>query len=146
VVNFFTFIAEEVRSLLARLGYRSLPDIVGARICCSPADGVALAKTQCPGPLNPDRFARCEDPPHLARTMAVHSNGPVLDDEFWQMPICRQRSPSRARCSKTFSVINTDRTIGARVAGAIAAKYGNGGFEGSSTSPLRAVRPELWGL
>jgi glutamate synthase (ferredoxin) len=66
VVNFFYFIAEEVRSLLARLGYRSLTEIVGRTDCCRPAQGVNLAKTQFPGPVHADQPARCAGRSQLA--------------------------------------------------------------------------------
>jgi glutamate synthase (ferredoxin) len=32
--------------------------------------------------------------------------------------------------TKTYEVVNTDRTVGARLAGVIASQYGNTGFEG----------------
>ncbi|MBD0267681.1 MAG: glutamate synthase large subunit, partial [Cyanobacteria bacterium Co-bin8] len=46
VVNFFSFIAEEVRSLLAHLGYRSLPEIVGRTDLLTTRQDLTLAKTQ----------------------------------------------------------------------------------------------------
>jgi glutamate synthase (ferredoxin) len=61
---------------------------------------------------------------------AVHSNGPVLDDELLADADIQAAIQNQGTISKTFRVINTDRTVGARVAGVIAEKYGNSGFGG----------------
>jgi len=49
----------------------------------------------------------------------------LLDDLDIQAAISNSSS-----LTKTYAVVNTDRTIGARLAGAIAAEYGNSGFGG----------------
>ncbi|MEO1521728.1 MAG: glutamate synthase large subunit, partial [Cyanobacteria bacterium J06633_2] len=46
VVNFFYFIAEEVRSLLARLGYRSLNEVIGRSDLLKMREDAKLTKTQ----------------------------------------------------------------------------------------------------
>src|SRR4028118_2141987 len=46
VVNFFYFVAQEVRSMLARLGYTSLKDIIGRADLLKMREEVNLAKTQ----------------------------------------------------------------------------------------------------
>jgi len=61
---------------------------------------------------------------------AVHSNGPVLDDTILADAEVQQAIHNQGTVAKTYKVINTDRTVGARVAGVIADKYGNSGFEG----------------
>jgi glutamate synthase (ferredoxin) len=45
VVNFFYFVAEEVRSILARLGYRSLSEVIGRADLLKVREGVNLIKT-----------------------------------------------------------------------------------------------------
>ncbi|NEP19015.1 MAG: glutamate synthase subunit alpha, partial [Leptolyngbya sp. SIO4C1] len=130
VVNFFYFIAEEVRSLLARLGYRSLTEIVGRTDLLKPRSGLTLTKTQS---LN---LAAIISLPDTRRDRSwlehetVHSNGPVLDDEILARDEVAQAIEQQRRVSQTFEVVNTDRTVGGRIAGAIAQKYGNTGFKG----------------
>jgi len=130
VVNFFYFIAEEVRSLLARLGYRSLSEITGRTDLLQPRTDVTLAKTDSL------TLATLLNLPDVTRDRAwlnhgaVHSNGPVLDDELLADPDIQAAIAQQGTVQKTVKVINTDRTIGARVAGAIAQQYGNSGFEG----------------
>jgi glutamate synthase (ferredoxin) len=130
VVNFFHFVAEEVRSLLARLGYRSLNEIVGRTDLLQPRDGLTLTKT------NSLTLAALLDLPVVRTDRSwlnhggVHSNGHVLDDEILGNADIKTAIATSGSVSKTFKVMNTDRTVGARVSGAIAAKYGNSGFKG----------------
>ena len=133
VVNFFLFVAEEVRSLLARLGYHSLNDIIGRADLLTPRPNVSLTKTQT---LNLDCLTQLPDT-RSDRTWleheAVHSNGPVLDDELLQDADIQAAIAQHASVEKSYKVVNTDRTVGARVAGAIAKRYGDTGFEGQLT-------------
>ncbi|HBL10837.1 MAG TPA: glutamate synthase large subunit, partial [Cyanobacteria bacterium UBA11162] len=78
VVNFFYFIAEEVRSLLARLGYHSLTDVIGRADLLKVRDGIKLTKAsslnlncliQLPDTKSDRTFLNHEE---------VHSNGSVL--------------------------------------------------------------------
>nr|WP_017300618.1 glutamate synthase large subunit [Nodosilinea nodulosa] len=130
VVNFFFYIAEEVRSLLARLGYTSLLDIVGRADLLKARANVSLAKT---GNLDLSTLMNLPDgrgDRAWLKHEAVHSNGSVLDDEILADVDIQKAIQTQGSATKTYSVVNTDRTIGARVAGAIAEKYGNAGFEG----------------
>ena len=133
VVNFFYFIAEEARSLLARLGYRSLNEIIGRADLLKVRENAKLTKTQsldlsCLIHL-PD--AR-EDRGWLTHEI-VHSNGPVLDDELLADPEIQAAIQNQTSLTKTMTVINTDRTVGARLSGAIAQQYGDTGFAGQIT-------------
>lgn len=130
VVNFFWFIAEEVRSILARLGYRSLDEVVGRADLLTVREEVGLTKTAA---LNLDCLLKLPD----TRTdrdwlehETVHSNGAVLDDVLLDDQEIQTAIRNQGTVTKTIKVVNTDRTVGARLAGAIAARYGNTGFEG----------------
>ncbi|MFE4106089.1 glutamate synthase large subunit, partial [Almyronema epifaneia] len=130
VVNFFYFVAQEVRSLLAKLGYRQLEDIVGRADLLLPRQDVKLTKTKaldltCLTSLPDTRSDRS-----WLQHGDIHGNGSVLDDELLADEAIQQAIQSQGSASKTVAVINTDRTIGARIAGVIAEKYGNSGFEG----------------
>lgn len=124
VVNYFAMVAEEVRKLLAEFGYRSLDEIVGRADLLKPR-GVALAKTQA---LDVDFLTKLPD----TRTdrswlehEAVHSNGPMLDDEI--LRVVKGAIEGQARVQETFDIVNTDRAVCARVAGEVARRYGNKG-------------------
>ncbi|MBD1908162.1 glutamate synthase-related protein [Funiculus sociatus GB2-A5] len=132
VVNFFYFVAQEVRSLLARLGYRSLNEVIG-RADLLKVRPTGLTKTTS---LNLDCLTNLPD----TRTNRdwlihepVHSNGPVLDDELLSDSEIKDAIANQSNVTKEVPVVNTDRTIGARIAGAIASEYGNTGWSGQIT-------------
>ncbi|WP_219884771.1 glutamate synthase large subunit [Merismopedia glauca] len=130
VVNFFYFVAQEVRSLLARLGYRSLEEIIGRADLLQVRKDLQLTKTEA---INLDCLTKLPDT-RTDRTWlqheTVHSNGAVLDDEILADPEIQSAIANQSTVTKSITAINTDRTIGARLAGAIASQYGNNGFSG----------------
>ncbi|MCM1985033.1 glutamate synthase large subunit [Lyngbya confervoides] len=130
VVNFFGFVAEEVRSILAKLGYPSLEALIGRADLLAPRPDVALAKTQA---VNLDCLIQLPDTRSDRSWLQheeVHSNGPVLDDQILNQPEIQAAIAQNQSASYGTSVISTDRTVGTRVAGAIAQRYGNSGFQG----------------
>jgi glutamate synthase (ferredoxin) len=130
VVNFFYFIAEEVRSLLARLGYRSLSEVVGRADLMKLREDAHITKTQA---LNLNCLLMLPDTKENRSWLvheAVHSNGAVLDDQLLADPDIQAAIRNQSSVTKTVAVVNTDRTIGTRIAGAIASLYGDNGFEG----------------
>ncbi len=133
VVNFFLFIAEEARSLLAKLGYRSLNDIIGRADLLKVREGVTIAKTQSLNLECLTQLPNTQDDRTWLIHEPVHSNGYVLDDQILSDPEIQAAIEHQTTADKTIAVINTDRTIGTRLAGAIARKYGNSGFGGHIT-------------
>ncbi|MDX2213615.1 MAG: glutamate synthase-related protein [Oculatellaceae cyanobacterium bins.114] len=133
VVNFFYFVAEEVRSLLARLGYRSLNEIIGRADLLKVRDQVKLTKTQS---LNLDCLTKLPDTRDDRSWLnheTVHSNGFVLDDQLLSEPEIQAAIQQQGIVNHQVTVVNTDRTVGARLAGVIAKQYGDTGFEGQIT-------------
>jgi len=130
VVNFFYFIAEEVRSLLAKLGYRSLTEIVGRADLLVPRDDVSLTKTKA---LDLSALVKLPDVKENRGWLEhgdVNNNGAVLDDEILADAEIAAAIENQGSVTKGWDVINTDRTVGARISGAIAKQYGNTGFAG----------------
>ena len=145
VVNFFFFIAEEARSLMARLGYRSLNELIGRADLLKLREGVSLTKTQA---LNLDCLTKLPD----TRTNrdwlhheVVHSNGAVLDDQLLSDRDIQAAIQEQTHVAKSVEVINTDRTVGARLAGAIAKQYGNNGFGGQITLNIKGAVGQSFG-
>ncbi len=130
VVNFFYFVAEEVRHLLAKLGYSQLSDIIGRADLLQPRAGLHLTKTQS---LNLNCLTQLPDTKHDRTWLnheAVHSNGVVMDDQLLADDELQAAIAQQGTVTKTEKILNTDRTVGARIAGAIAKQYGNTGFAG----------------
>jgi glutamate synthase (ferredoxin) len=130
VVNFFYFVAEEIRSLLARLGYTSLKDVIGRADLLVPRTEINVSKTKG---LVLDCLTKLPDT-KTDRTWLdhgdVHSNGPVLDDEILADQSLTTAITNQSSITKEIKIINTDRSVGGRIAGVIAKQYGNEGFGG----------------
>ncbi|GAB4151426.1 MAG: glutamate synthase-related protein [Cyanobacteria bacterium J069] len=145
VVNFFYFIAEEARSLLARLGYRSLNELIGRADLLKVRDGVSLTKTRaldlsCLINLPDTRTDR-----NWLSHETVHSNGPVLDDEILADAAVQAAIQDQTSFTKSVGVVNTDRSVGARVSGAIAKQYGDTGFAGQITLEMQGSVGQSFG-
>ena len=131
VVNFLYFVAEEVRQILAKLGYKSLKEIIGRSDLLTKRQDLKLVKLD----LNqvdlgclinlPDTKS---DRSWLEHSPTSHSNGAVLDDEILADLEVQQAIANQTDLNKTYKIVNTDRSVGARVSGAIAKKYGNSGL------------------
>ncbi len=128
VVNFLYFVAEEVRMILAKLGYTSLSDIIG-RSDLLVQRPVKLAKLQS---LNLDCLTKLPDTKTdrswLQHAAQPHSNGAVLDDQLLADPEILSAIANQTYFTKSFPIVNTDRSVGTRVAGAIARLHGNLGL------------------
>jgi glutamate synthase (ferredoxin) len=145
VVNFFYFIAQETRSLLAHLGYRSLGDIIGRSDLLKTRAGVKLTKTHA---LNLDCLLNLPDVKTNRAWLnhgEVHSNGPVLDNTLLEDPEIQRAINTQGTVSKTLGIVNTNRSVGARIAGVIAKKYGNDGFEGEITLNFQGAAGQSFG-
>jgi glutamate synthase (ferredoxin) len=145
VVNFFLFIAEEVRSILARLGYKSLNELIGRADLFTLRPEVKLTKVAA---INLDCLTQLPDT-KLDRSFLIHgdihTNGAVLDDEILADSEVRDAIDNQGIATKSYNVVNTDRSIGARISGAIALKYGDSAFEGQLTLNFQGAAGQSFG-
>ena len=128
LVNFFMFLAEEVRQILAELGYSSLQQIIGD-VSLIKTRNKKLQKTvglNLDGLVNSDQSLISLTYPKLS----VHSNGLVLDDIILNDPDLLNTILNHSNYIRHIKVLNTDRSIGSRIAGKIVGRYGNNGFKG----------------
>ncbi|HAN47180.1 MAG TPA: glutamate synthase large subunit, partial [Cyanobacteria bacterium UBA8156] len=128
VVDFMFFVAEEVRHLLAQMGYRSLEEVIGRGDLLAAKAG-PLTKTQgldlrCLTDLPDTRSDRT----WLQHSATPHSNGPVLDDELLADGSLVRAIAEGHPYRKAVKIVSTDRSVGARIAGRIAQQYGNAGL------------------
>lgn len=130
LVNYFLYVAEEVRSTLAQLGYEKLDDIIGHTELLRPRD-ISLVKTQhldLSYLLSNVGFPKWSS--SSIRKQEVHSNGPVLDDILLSDIEISDAIENEKVVNKTFKIFNVDRAVCGRLAGAVAKKYGDTGFAG----------------
>lgn len=132
VVNFFYFVAQEVRSLLAHLGYKSLKDIIGRADILTRREGVELSKPQAIDlSILTDLPDTKGDRTWMDHDPRPHSNGFVLDNALLADAKIQNAIRDQGSVHKTVAIVNTDRSVGARISGNIAKRYGNTGFEGN---------------
>jgi len=133
LVNFFTFVAEEVRAQLAAMGYSRLDEIIG-RCDLLAQRPEPLAKT---AGLDLSFLTTSVGVTALSsdarRALPVKTLGPVLDDAMLATPGLAAAIASEGNFEASFPIVNTDRSVLARVAGRIAQRYGDNGFAGSLT-------------
>lgn len=130
LVNYFIYVAEEVRGMLAQLGYEKLDDVVGRTDLLRPRD-ISLVKTQH---LDLSYILSNVGLPKWSsttiRNQDAHSNGPVLDDNLLSDPEISDAIRNEKVVHKTVTIYNVDRAVCGRIAGVVAKKYGDTGFAG----------------
>jgi glutamate synthase (NADPH/NADH) large chain len=122
VINLMTFIAEEVREILARLGYRSLDEVIGRTELLRQVSRGAEHLDDLD--LNPI-LAKVDAPDHQRRFNLSTFRNDVPDSLDAQM--IRDAAPVFARREKmqlTYTVRNTHRAVGTRLSAEITSKFG----------------------
>ena len=145
VVNFFWYVAEEVRQLLSLLGVARLKDLIGRTELLQPRS-VALAKTNCvdlSSLLAP--IPGANDRSWLTHSEEAHGNGVILEDQLLGDTELTAAIDSHGSLSRTIEIINTDRSVCARLAGEIAQRHGNRGFKGSLDLTFRGAAGQSFG-
>jgi len=131
VVNFFEFVAEEVRAGLASLGLRSLDELIGHTEFVRQRD-VSLAKTTHLDLSFLTTEAGLAGPSSGRIAQAAHSNGfDLFDDRIVADAEVQDCIKNQTECDKEYQIVNTDRAALGRVGGAISKIHGDFGFEGS---------------
>lgn len=125
VVNYFRFLAQEVREYLAEMGYRHFNDIVGRADLISvrkPNDG-SKASTLEFGRL----LHRIDSTAAIHHVTAQHHNiETVLDQAI--IKAAAEAIDNQKEVSLEYAIANTDRSVGAMLSGAVASKYGQNGL------------------
>ncbi|MDC0609303.1 glutamate synthase large subunit [Vibrio sp.] len=132
VINYFTGLAEEVRGYLAQLGVEKLTDLIGRTDLLEVAEGITAkqSKLDLSGilekPVSPDNLPLFCTEPNKPFDKAV-LNQKIVDDALASVE-------KQEALDLYYDVINTDRSVGARLSGEIAQRYGNQGLAGN---PIR---------
>ncbi len=127
VINFFFFIAEELREIMAQLGFRTLADMIGHSELLDMQDAIDHWKARG---LDLSNILYKPDVPKRIATHCVttqdHGLEDVLDHQLIES--CRGAIGHQAAIDLKLPIQNTDRTVGAMLSGEIARRYGNAGL------------------
>ena len=129
LVNYFTFIAQEVRECLAEMGYKHLNDIVGHTELIEFDHDKKAIKEQLQLDFNRLLYKESEDPDaiHFALSTPPHMLAPHSLDQ--QMIVAANKSiEAQEEVNLDFAIKNTDRAVGAMLSGTIAKRYGLAGL------------------
>jgi glutamate synthase domain-containing protein 2/glutamate synthase domain-containing protein 1/glutamate synthase domain-containing protein 3 len=127
LINFFFFVAEEVRELMARLGFRHVAEMVGRSDVLEPrlpADHRKAQTLDLRGMLHMP--SRVPDAPLSCVSEQDHGIADAFDHTLLAIAAPALERGERVRAS--LPVRNVDRTIGAMLSGEIARRYGHTGL------------------
>ncbi len=131
VVNYFRFLAEEVREYLAEMGFRKFDDIIGRTDLIETTHSDYNDKAAL---LDFSRMLHREE-----STAAIHNTEEQQHDidHVMDRAIIEAAKPA-LECGKEvsleYAIGNTDRAVGAMISGIVAEKYGNPGLADESIS------------
>ena len=152
LVNFFQLCAQEVREELASMGYKSLDEVIGRNDLFAQKrvhpDGAAPGQPAKTTGLDLSFLTTSSGEGGLSsarRAMATHDDGRMLDDEILEDAGVIKCIETEGEFTIKKEIINTDRCATARVAGAVAAKYGDSGFAGSLNIELEGSAGQSFG-
>jgi len=122
IVNLFTFIAMEVRQILAELGFKSINEIIGRTDLLRQVSKASSNLDDLD--LNPlfvqadsgGNKKYCENP-------IINKVPDTLDQEIW--PEIEKKLSKSEKIDKKFLIQNTNRAVGTRISHHLYKKYGN---------------------
>ncbi|SES98020.1 glutamate synthase large subunit [Thalassotalea agarivorans] len=131
-MNYFKFVAQDVREILAQLGVASLTDIIGRTDLLKPLQGISAKQQKLD--LSP-----IIAPVVAGENTALHQteiNTPFDEGKLNQQLV---KAASEAVSHSTggeyrFNIRNTDRSVGATLSGEIARHHGN---QGMASNPIK---------
>lgn len=127
VVNYFTFLAREVREYMAELGVKSLDEIIGRTELLEQDPTVGNWKTKG---IDMSRLLYFPEEgkkyPLINTTTQKHHIDDVMDRELIKLSKSAIESQSKVWIAK--SINNVDRTVGAMLSGEVSKKYGEAGL------------------
>jgi glutamate synthase (NADPH/NADH) large chain len=127
VINYFFFVAEEAREIMASLGVRKLEELVGRTELLETRKAISHWKAKG---LD---FSKLFHRPQMGPEVSIrhtefqdHELGAVLDRKLIEqaLPALEKRKPVQI----SLPVNNTDRTVGAMLSGEVAKRFGQAGL------------------
>lgn len=146
VKHYFRFIAEEVRELMALLGARQLTELIGRTDLLEVIEGETASQRKLDlTPLLSNDFVPDEAPQFCRVDRNVPHDPGAKNQEMLDalMPAVEARTGGEFE----FRITNCDRSVGARVSGEIAKRYGEEGLEDAPiTARFSGVAGQSFGV
>ncbi|MCP3428840.1 glutamate synthase large subunit [Opacimonas viscosa] len=135
VMNYFKFMAQEIREIMALMGVRKFEDLVGRTELLELVTGQTAKQARLD--LSP-LLHKPEAAEHTKLFCSETTNAPLDKGDLNLQMIADAQSAINASqsISLSYNVRNTDRSVGATVSGALAQKHGN---QDGEDSPIRVA-------
>ncbi|MCA0399271.1 MAG: glutamate synthase large subunit [Proteobacteria bacterium] len=127
VINFFFFVAEEVRALLAGMGFTKLEDVIGRTELLDMREGIEHWKAR--GLDLSKLLTKPDVPAHIARKHAERQQHPI--DTVLDLKLIEQAKDALETGAPVViesTIRSADRSTGAMLSGEIARRYGHAGL------------------
>lgn len=125
LVNYYTFLAREVREYLAELGFRKFEDIIGRSDLIEISDERKTEKTAGLDFRNILHYVGNGNSLHKDRNQ-IHAIHNVLDRDI--IEATRYAVEEKQSVDLAYDIVNTNRSVGAMLSGVVASKYGAEGM------------------
>ncbi|MDT0629036.1 glutamate synthase large subunit [Alteromonas sp. W364] len=128
VMNYFKFVAQEVREIMASIGVTKFEDLVGRTELLTLLDGQTAKQARLD--LSP-LLKKPEAGKHTRLFCSETTNEPIDKGELNKRMLadCKQAVDKMSGAQYTYAVRNTDRSVGATLSGYIASLHGNQGMD-----------------
>ncbi len=125
LVNFFTFIAEETREIMAQLGFRSIDEMIGRSDRLEMNDAITFWKAKGLD-FSKVLYRPTTTGPVRCMTQQDHELKSALD--LTLLPKVKQALETGKPVVIEHPIRNVNRTVGTMIAGQVARKYGHAGL------------------
>lgn len=125
LVNFFTFLAQEVREHLAEIGVEKMEDIIGRTDLIVRKSDDKVLKHRL---INFDKILARIDNDAAIRHVIDQQHGIESVKDVEMLHAAVEALDNQKEISLEYTIANTDRAVGAMLSGAIATKYGEKGL------------------
>ncbi|MEQ1948688.1 MAG: glutamate synthase large subunit [Bryobacteraceae bacterium] len=127
VINFFFFIAEQVRQLMAKLGFKKLDDMVGRSDLLEMRPAIDHWKAS--GLDYSELLFTPQVPSRVGRRCTMAQDHGLQDAlDYKLIDLARPAIEYKSQVEATLAIRNVDRTVGAMLSGEIAKKFGTEGL------------------
>ncbi|MBN2328940.1 MAG: glutamate synthase subunit alpha, partial [Candidatus Omnitrophica bacterium] len=136
VVNYFMFVAQEAREIMARLGVRTFDELIGRTNLLTPEENLKHWKAKY---LDLSAILVRPDVPFAVRCVEKQDHGleNALDNKL--IELCRDAVEKKQPIELEFPIQNTNRTVGTTLSHEIAKRHGLAGL------PEDAIRIKFHG-
>ncbi|MFC2126348.1 glutamate synthase large subunit [Bacteroidota bacterium] len=127
VVNYFSFLAEELREIMAELGFRTVDEMVGQADILRVREDLEFWKLKALdfGPI----ISKIEADPSVGLYKTQEQDYEIQDILDWKLIEAAKPALTKAEpVNESYDIRNTDRTVGAMLSNEISKKFGSVGL------------------